>query len=143
MKGDSKVQKSVLNAKINTVCFFVSLIISFFSRKIFLDMLGVSFMGLTSTLMSMLGFLNIAELGIGTAIGYVLYKPISQDDQIQINELVSVMGYLYKCIGHIILVLGIVLSLFFPLIFKNETSFSYYVIYFGFFSYLISDNFLS
>jgi len=138
MKGDSRVEKSILNAKVNTICFFVSMIISFFSRKIFLEMLGTSFMGLTSTLMSLLGFLNIAELGIGVAIGYVLYKPISENDQLRINDLVSVMGYLYRRIGHLILVLGIILSLFFPLIFKGEKLFDYGVIYFGFYAYLIS-----
>ena len=77
MKGDSRLQKSMLNANVNTICFFVSLLISFFSRKIFLDQLGASFMGLSGTLGSLLGFLNIAELGIGAAIGYALYKPIA------------------------------------------------------------------
>lgn len=39
-------------------------------------------MGLTGTLLNLLGFLNLAELGIGMAIGYVLYKPLYQHDEI-------------------------------------------------------------
>ena len=39
------------------------------------------FVGLTGTLMSLLNFLNLAELGISTAIGYVLYKPIFEHDE--------------------------------------------------------------
>lgn len=137
MKGDSRAQKSMLNANVNTICFFVSLIISFFSRKVFLDQLGASFMGLSGTLGSLLGFLNIAELGIGAAIGYVLYKPIAESDELKIKEIVSVLGYLYRCIGHVILVLGIILSIALPYIFKNEP-FTSGVIFIGFYAYLFS-----
>lgn len=137
MKGDSRIKKSILNAKINTVCFFVSILISFFSRKIFLDQLGAAFMGLSGTLGSLLGFLNIAELGIGAAIGCVLYKPISESDETKIEDIVSVLGYLYKWIGHVILISGFLLSLALPFIFANEP-FSLGVIYLGFYSYLIS-----
>ena len=111
MKGDSRVQKSLLNAKINTVCFFVSLVLSFFSRKIFLNQFGAAFMGLSSTLYSILGFLNIAELGIGVAISYTLYKPVAESDQSKINEIISVLGYLYRCIGHFIFLAGILFSI--------------------------------
>ncbi len=138
MKGDSRVQKSLLNARINSICFFASLALSFFSRKIFIDFLGISFLGLTGTLGSILGFLNIAELGIGSAIGYVLYKPIVDDDKLKITEVVSVLGYLYRKIGHFILLAGIIVSFFLPLIFKNNELFEYKVLYFGFYAYLVS-----
>ena len=138
MKGDSRVQKSLLNARINSICFFASLVLSFFSRKIFIDFLGISFLGLTGTLGSILGFLNIAELGIGSAIGYVLYKPIVDDDKLKITEVVSVLGYLYRKIGHFILLAGIIVSFFLPLIFKNNELFEYKVLYFGFYAYLVS-----
>ena len=137
MKGDSRLQKSMLNANVNTICFFVSLLISFFSRKIFLDQLGASFMGLSGTLGSLLGFLNIAELGIGAAIGYVLYKPIAESDELKIKEIVSVLGYLYRRIGHVILILGFLLSLALPFLFKNEP-FTSGVIFIGFYAYLFS-----
>ena len=39
-------------------------------------------------------FLNLAELGIGTAISYVLYKPLADSNRFKINEIVSVLGYL-------------------------------------------------
>lgn len=114
-----------------------SLLVAFFTRKIFLDQLGTEFIGLTGTLQSLLGFLNLAELGVGTAIGYVLYKPIFDDNKEKINEIISVFGYLYRSIGLVILGAGIILSLFLPLIFPN-TTFSWKVIYLGFYAYLFS-----
>lgn len=123
------------NAKINTICYFASLVVAFFTRKIFLDHLGAEFMGLTGTMSGLLGFLNLAELGISLAIGYVLYKPIFDGDRQKINEIISVLGYVYRFVGSIILCAGIVLSFFLPLIFP-DTSFSWGIIYFGFYAYL-------
>lgn len=137
MEQESRAKKSLLNAKVNLICYFISLLVAFFTRKIFIDHLGVDFVGLTSTLQSILGFLNLAELGIAGAISFVLYKPIFNNDKIQINEIISVFGYLYRCIGLIILGAGIIVSAFLPLIFPN-TPFSWTVIYLGFYSYLAS-----
>mgnify|MGYP001137802472 CR=1 FL=1 len=110
---ESRVKKSLLNARVNLIFYFLTLILSFFSRKIFLDTLGADFVGLTGTLQNLLGFLNLAELGIYTAIGYVLYKPLFEHDEIKISEIVSVLGYLYKWVGFIILGAGIVLAFVF------------------------------
>lgn len=137
MAKESRVKKSLLNARMNLICYMVSLVVAFFTRKVFLDQLGTEFIGLTGTLQSLLGFLNLAELGVGTAIGYVLYKPIFDDNKEKINEIISVFGYLYRCIGLVILGSGIILSVFLPLIFPN-TTFSWGIIYLGFYAYLFS-----
>ena len=137
MAKESRVKKSFLNARMNLICYMASLVVAFFTRKVFLDYLGTEFVGLTGTLQSLLGFLNLAELGVGTAIGYVLYKPIFDDDKAKINEIISVFGYLYRCIGLVILGAGIILSAFLPWIFPN-TTFSWGVIYFGFYAFLAS-----
>lgn len=137
MSKESRVKKSLLNARVNLICYFASLVVAFFTRKVFLDQLGAEFIGLTGTLQSLLGFLNLAELGVGSAIGYVLYKPIFDDDHDKINEIISVFGYIYRCIGYFIIGAGIILSCFLPLIFP-DTSFSHGVIYFGFYAYLAS-----
>lgn len=132
---ESRIKKSLLNARVNLICYFVSLLVAFFTRKIFLDRLGTEFIGFTGTLQSLLGFLNLAELGVSSAIGYVLYKPIFDDNHHKINEIISVFGYLYRCIGLFILGAGVILSCFLPLIFPS-TSFSWGIIYLGFYSYL-------
>lgn len=121
----------------NLICYMASLLVAFFTRKVFLDQLGTEFIGLTGTLQSLLGFLNLAELGVSSAIGYVLYKPILDDDKAKINEIISVFGYLYRCIGLVILGAGIILSAFLPWIFP-DTTFSWGVIYFGFYAFLTS-----
>lgn len=130
-----RVHKSLLNAKVNLVFYFLSLFFAFFSRKIFLDCLGAEFIGLTGTLGNILGYLNLAELGVGAAISFHLFKPIQQHNRQQICEILSVFGYLYKRIGQAILLGGIIISLFFPLIFNKEEM-GMGIIYFAFYSFL-------
>lgn len=137
MSQESRVRKSFINARVNLIFYFLGLLLSFFSRKIFLDVLGADFMGLTGTLLNLLGFLNLAELGIGSAVGYVLYKPLFNHNEGKINEIISVFGYIYRWIGFIILSGGCLLSCFLPLIFPNNI-FNLGIIYFAFYSYLIS-----
>lgn len=132
---ESRVKKTFRNARVNLLFYFLSLVLSFFSRKIFLDCLGADFIGLTTTLGTLLGFLNLAESGVSSAIAVVLYAPLYDRDRSQINEIVSVLGYLYSIVGKIILGAGIILSLFFPLIF-SDSPISQPIIYLVFFSFL-------
>lgn len=132
---ESRVKKTLLNARVNTFFYLLTLILSFFSRKIFLNCLGADFVGLTGTLLSVLGYLNLAELGIGTAIGYVLYKPVFDHDTNKINEIVSVWGFLFRNVGYFVMFGGIILSLFLPLIFPH-TDFPLLLIYFAYYSFL-------
>lgn len=135
MERESRVKKTLLNARMNTLCYLAGLAVTFFTRKIFLDNLGTDFLGLTTTTQGILSFLNLAELGIGSAIGCILYKPIFDNDRTKIKEIISVLGYLYRIVGLGILGLGILLSCFLPLIFAN-TSFSWGIIYLAFYASL-------
>ena len=130
-----RVHKSILNAEVNIFFYFITLILAFFSRKIFLDCLGTEFIGLTGTLGNILGYLNLAELGITACIGYFLFKPLQTNNRQEIQDILSLLGYLYNWIGCIILAGGILISLFFPLIFaKAELGLG--IIYFAFYSFL-------
>ena len=117
--SESRLHKSYLNARVNVFFYLVTLFISFFSRKIFLEKLGADFVGLTSTMQNLLGFLNLAELGIGASIGYVLYKPIFDGNRDRIKEIVSVLAYLYRNVGLLILGAGLLLACFLPYIFAD------------------------
>lgn len=130
-----RVHKSLLNAEVNLLFYFLSLFLTFFSRKIFLDNLGAEFIGLTGTLSNILGYLNLSELGISACIGYFLFKPLQTNNRKEIQDILSLLGYLYKWIGIIIFVAAVIVSLFFPLIFSNA-GLGLSIIYFAFYSFL-------
>lgn len=130
-----RTHKSILNAEVNIIFYFLTLFLAFFSRKIFLDCLGTEFIGLTGTLNNILGYLNLSELGIGACIGYFLFKPIQTKNRQETQEILSLLGYLYNWIGGIIFCGAFIISLFFPLIFSNA-ALDMGIIYFAFYSFL-------
>ena len=132
-----RTHRSIMNIKVGIVFYVFSLFLAFFSRKIFLDCLGAEFIGLTGMLMNIMSFLSVAELGIGTSIVYFLYKPLQEDNHEKINEVMSMLAFLYRCIGGIIGVAGLIVSLFFPWWFDNLTT-GLPLVYFSFYSFLAS-----
>ena len=130
-----RVHRSVMNIKVGMLFYVLSLFLAFFSRKIFLNCLGTEFIGLTGMLGNIMSFLSVAELGIGTSIVYFLYKPLQEDNHEKINEIMSMLAYLYRCIGCFIGICGLVISFFFPWWFNNLTT-GLPLVYFAFYSFL-------
>lgn len=119
MSEESRTHRSLKNAKVALIYYFINLILQFFSRKIFLDYLGSEVLGLNTTAMNLLQFLNLAELGIGSAISYSLYKPLACQDYKQVGEIVSVQGFFYRRIGIIVLLASLILMSFFSFFFDK------------------------
>lgn len=119
MPANSRTAKSLKNARAALLFYFLNLLLQFFSRKIFLDYLGSEVLGLNTTAQNLLGFLNLAELGIGSAVAYNLYKPLFEGNRQAINEIVSIQGWLYRRVAYVVLAGACVLMGFFPWIFAK------------------------
>lgn len=117
--SESRTKKSIKNSIVALGIFFLNLLLQFFFRKVFLDHLGASVLGLNTTATNLLQFLNLAELGIGLAVASTLYKPLFDKDTKTINEIVSLQGWLYRNIAIFLIVGSGVLMLFFPKIFSK------------------------
>ena len=124
-----------MNIKVGMLFYVLSLFLAFFSRKIFLDCLGAEFIGLTGMLMNIMSFLSVAEFGMGISIAYFLYKPLQENNHKKINEVMSILAYLYRYIGFIIGGIGIFISMFFPWWFGNLTT-GLFLVYFAFYAFL-------
>lgn len=116
---ESRTEKSMRNAQIAFLYYCINLILQFFSRKIFLDHLGTEVLGLNTTATNLLQFLNLAELGIGSAIACTLYKPLFDRDTNTINEIVSLQGWMYRRIAYFVGGGAVLLMGFFPWIFAK------------------------
>ena len=117
--GYTRTKNSIRNSVVAVLFQVIALTIGFFSRKIFIDYLGTEVLGLSSTASSLLGFLNLAELGIGAAISVTLYKPLFEKDRETIKEIIAMQGWLYKRIALFIIGGSVVMMCFFPLIFAK------------------------
>ena len=130
-----RVHRSVMNIKVGMVFYVLTIILTFFSRRVFLECLGNEFIGLTGMLINIMSFLSVAELGIGISISYFLYKPLQEDNHEKINEVMSMLAYLYRCIGFFIGGVGILISLFFPWWFSHLST-GLFLVYFAFYAFL-------
>lgn len=116
----SRIDFTLKNARWTIIFSVLLLLLNFFSRSVFIDYLGSELVGLTSVITSYVGFLNLAELGIGMAITQALYKPVFEEDRTKIAEIVSLIGLLFRGVGIFILLAGVVLACFLPTIFQNS-----------------------
>ena len=92
------------------------------SRTVFIYTLGADYLGLSGLLSNVLGFLAIGELGIATAIGFSLYKPLAEKDYKSISTLMSVYRKAYSVIGVIVLLAGIILFQFLDFFCSRRTT---------------------
>ena len=90
----------------------LNIIIPFFLRSIMLHYLGVKYLGLSGLFRSILSFLNLAELGVGSAMVFSMYKPIAEDDTPTICALLKLYRTFYQAIGLFIAVAGLTLTPF-------------------------------
>lgn len=87
-------------------------LIGFITRKLFIDYLGVEYLGYNSVFANILQMLNLADLGIGVAITSYLYKPLSENNKKKITAIMYIYKKLYSIIGFIVLGVGLVVSVF-------------------------------
>ena len=102
------------NIVFGTVLKFYQILIPFAMRTIMMYTIGVHYLGLNSLFSSILQVLNLAELGVGSAMVFSMYQPIANDDSITICALMKLYKLYYTVIGAIILVIGLFLVPFIP-----------------------------
>lgn len=88
-------------------CKFTTLIFPFVVRTAMIYTLGAEYLGLSSLFTSVLNVLSLAELGVGSAMVYAMYKPIAEKDEETICALLNLYRNIYRIIGSVIVVCGI------------------------------------
>lgn len=58
-----------------------ALLAPFITRTLFIYTLGIEYLGLNGLFGSVLSVLNLAELGVGNAMIFSMYKAIAEDDE--------------------------------------------------------------
>lgn len=100
-------------------------------RTAMIYLMGVQYLGLNSLFASVLQVLNLAELGVGSAMVYSMYKPIAEDDDTTICALMKLYRKYYRVIGLVIAVVGCALTPFIPHLIKSDvpSGINIYILY--------------
>ena len=87
----------------------VNVLFPFVIRSVMLHYLGTEYLGLNGLFKSILNFLNLAELGVGSAMVFSMYRPIAEDDAPAICALLRLYRTLYRIIGLAVAAVGLLL----------------------------------
>lgn len=129
----SRIEKSIKNIKFGLIFQLSGLLVSFFTRKVFVLVLTQEYLGLNGTFSSILSMLSLAELGIGSAITFSLYKPLAEQDEGQIAAVMSLFRRAYRAIGIAVALLGCAIAPLLPMIIRDMPDIPHiYFIYFLF-----------
>ena len=95
----SRTEYSMLNIAAGVGGYVLSVILSLISRMIFTRCLPPAYLGISGLFSNVLSMLSLAELGVGGAIVYALYKPLAENNEEKIASLVRLFGKAYCTIG--------------------------------------------
>lgn len=131
MERHSRTEYSLLNIIAGVGGYIINTILGFICRMVFVRCLAADYLGINGLFTNILSMLSLAELGIGGAIVYALYKPLAEDNEKKIASLVRVYGTAYKIIGIVIGVVGMCLMPFLDAIITEQPNISesIYVLY--------------
>lgn len=97
----------------------IIVLLMFVSRKIFVDILPVEYLGLNGLFSNVISVLSLTELGFGTAAIYALYRPIAMKDYKKQAVLMRVYAKIYHVMFFVVLILGLCLMPFIPYLIKD------------------------
>lgn len=116
----SRTFNSIRNMIYGFLSRFIAILIPFFVRTAIIYKIGIEYAGLNSLFTSILSFLSLTELGFGSAIIYMLYKPIAENNETRINRILHFLRNVYRLIGSAIILLGVCLLPFLDKLVNEE-----------------------
>ena len=116
----SRTDYSILNIATGLGGYAVNTILGLICRMVFTRTLEAEYLGINGLFTNILGMLSLAELGIGSAIVYALYKPLAVNDEKKIASLVKFYGQCYRAVGIFIGAAGLCLLPFLDLLIGPE-----------------------
>lgn len=103
----------------------ITIISYFVVPKIILSYFGSDTNGLVSSLNQFLNYITLVEGGITGVVSANLYKPLIDKNYKKISEILHTAKSFYKRIGLIFIIYSILLAVVYPLLFKNNFSWTF------------------
>lgn len=115
----------------------ISILIPFVTRTVIIYVLGIQYAGIGNLFASILSVLSLAELGVGEALVYNMYKPLAVNDTKTVCALLKFYRDCYRVIGIIVTVAGLIILPFLDILVNGERP-SEVNLYYLFIIYLVN-----
>lgn len=117
---ESRTKNSINNIKTGVIVQIINKLMVFVVRTVFIKMLNTDYLGVNGLFTNVLAILSFAELGIGTAIIFNMYRPVAENDKEKIKSLMQLYKKSYNLIGIIVFVLGLFVIPFMNFVIKEK-----------------------
>jgi len=118
--SNSRTRNSIRNFGISMGAQIIALTATFINRTIFIRILNADYLGIDGLFTNILMILSFAELGIGSAVIYSMYKPVLQRDSRQVGALLNLYRSAYRIIAIVIFMTGLALTPFLHIIIEKQ-----------------------
>lgn len=92
------------------------LVVGFIVQRVFVNTLGIEYLGINGLFTNIITMLGIIELGLGSAIIYHLYRPLADHNVERVKSLLHFYKIGYRIVAAIVLAIGLLLMPFLPAI---------------------------
>lgn len=117
----------------NLILTILISLIGFIQNKYFIRYLGMEILGTLKLFNQLFQYLNIVEMGIGSASAYALYKPLAEKNIEEISKIISTIKSIYNKIAMILFGLGLVCTPLLPFLIKinifNKNIYFYWILF--------------
>lgn len=120
MQEESRVGNASRNMMFGMFLRGYQMLLPFIMRTAIMTYMGLGYLGLNSLFGSLLWVLDLAELGVGAAMVYSMYKPIIDGNTEEICALLNLYKKYYRIVGCIIAGVGLCITPFIPLLIKQD-----------------------
>lgn len=124
MNENSRTINSIRNIMTGVFGQALQIILGFVSRTVFIKFLAAEYLGISGLFTNILSMLSLAELGVGSAIIFALYKPLAENDSKKLAILMKYYSKAYRVIGVVLAIMGIVLMPFLSVLIKSKPNIS-------------------
>lgn len=136
-------KNSILNIISNLFVIILQIVLAFVVRFIFVKVLNEQYLGVQGLFTNIISMLSLAELGIGTAISFILYKPLAEKDYNKVSVIVTFLRKVYIAIGIVVLISGIIITPFLKYLVTGYTMGNLNIIFIMYFITLAVEYFLT
>ena len=114
-----RTQKSIKNIAFGIGAQSVTTLIHFLTKSLIARLLGAQIVAMNGLFQEVVTCLSLAELGIGSAIVFNLYKPLAEDDKEKVSQLMTFFKQAYRVIAFAVLGIGTLACFFVQYIVKD------------------------
>ena len=115
----SRTKKTLINTLFSLASQMLTIVLSFVLRAAFIKILGNQYTGVASVFTTILTMLSLSELGFATAIATALYKPLRDNNQKMIQQVMDFYKNAYRLVALFIFVVGMCLIPFLRYLIKD------------------------